>query len=88
MMDALDSGAEDFSADGDVFEITSDPAVFSSVRDNMEKKGYTFVEAEVSMIPQSYVTLTDEKQLEQIERLIDGLEDNDDVMEVWHNWEA
>lgn len=87
MMDALDCGAEDFSADEDVFEITTDPAAFSEVRNALEAKGYTFVEASVSMIPQNYVTLTEEKPLEQIEKLLDALDDNDDVMEVYHNWE-
>ena len=87
MMDALDCGAEDFSADEDVFEITTDPAAFSEVRNALEAKGYSFVEASVSMIPQNYVTLTEEKPLEQIEKLLDALDDNDDVMEVWHNWE-
>lgn len=88
MMDVLDCGADDCNVSEEVFEITTDPNSFSAVRDGLEKKGYTFVEAEVSMIPQSYTSLTDEKQLEQIERLIDGLEDNDDVMEVYHNWES
>ena len=87
MMDALDCGAEDFSADEDVFEITTDPAAFSEVRNALEAKGYSFVEASVSMIPQNYVTLTEEKPLEQIEKLLDALDDNDDVMEVYHNWE-
>lgn len=87
MMDALECGAEDFTAEEDAFEITTDPAAFSEVRTALEEKGYTFLEAEISMIPQNYVTLTDEKQLEQISRLIDSLEDNDDVMDVWHNWE-
>ena len=88
MMDALDCGAEDFSADEDVFEITTDPAAFSEVRNALEAKGYSFVEASVSMIPQNYVTLTEEKPLEQIEKLLDALDDNDDVMEVYHNWES
>ena len=88
MMDALDCGADDFAAEEDSFEITTDPANFSAVRDALEEKGYAFVEAEVSMVPQNYVTLTDEKQLEQIEKLLDGLDDNDDVMEVYHNWES
>lgn len=87
MMDVLDCGADDCNVSEEAFEIITDPNNFSAVRDGLEKKGYTFAEAEVSMIPQSYTTLTDEKQLEQIERLIDGLEDNDDVMEVYHNWE-
>ena len=88
MMDALECGAEDFSADEDVFEITTDPAAFSEVRNALEAKGYAFVEASVSMIPQNYVTLTEEKPLEQIEKLLDALDDNDDVMEVYHNWES
>lgn len=88
MMDALDCGAEDFSADEDVFEITTDPAAFSEVRNALEAKGYSFIEASVSMIPQNYVTLTEEKPLEQIEKLLDALDDNDDVMEVYHNWES
>lgn len=88
MMDALECGAEDFSADEDVFEITTDPAAFSDVRSSLEEKGYNFLEAAVSMIPQNYVTLTEEKALEQIEKLLDALDDNDDVMEIWHNWES
>ncbi len=87
MMDALDAGAQDFSADEDAFEITTEPADFSAVRDALEAKGYEFLEASVRMVPQNYVRIEDEKQLEQIERLLDGLDDNDDVMEVYHNWE-
>ncbi|MBP3391850.1 MAG: YebC/PmpR family DNA-binding transcriptional regulator [Clostridia bacterium] len=87
MMDALDAGAQDFSADEDVFEITTEPNDFSGVRDALEAKGYEFMEASVRMVPQNYVRIEDEKQLEQIERLLDGLDDNDDVMEVYHNWE-
>lgn len=87
MMDALDAGAEDFVPDEDVFEITTAPADFSNVRDALEQKGYNFLEAEVRMVPQSYVKLTDTAQLEQIEKLLDGLDDNDDVMNVYHNWE-
>jgi YebC/PmpR family DNA-binding regulatory protein len=87
MMDALDAGAQDFSADEDVFEIETTPGDFSAVREALEAKGYNFLEADVRMVPQSYVKLTDEAQLEQIEKLIDGLEDNDDVMNVYHNWE-
>ena len=87
MMDALDAGAEDFVPDEDAFEITTAPADFSNVRDALEQKGYNFLEADVRMVPQSYVKLTDPAQLEQIEKLLDGLDDNDDVMNVYHNWE-
>lgn len=87
MMDALEAGAQDCSGDEDAFEVLTDPADFSSVRDALEAKGYHFLEAEVRMVPQNYIKLEDEKQLEQIEKLLDGLEDNDDVMDVYHNWE-
>ena len=88
MMDALDCGAEDFSSDDEeIYEITTDPNDFSAVRDALEEKGYKFVEAEIQRIPQNYVKLTDEAQIAQIEKLLDMLDDNDDVMEVYHNWE-
>ena len=87
MMDALDAGAQDFSSDEDMFEIETTPADFSAVREALEAKGYNFLEAEVRMVPQNYVKLTDEAQMEQIEKLLDGLDDNDDVMNVYHNWE-
>ncbi len=87
MMEALDAGAEDFSAEDGCFEILTAPADFSAVREALEEKGYSFVSAEVEMVPQNYVTLTDEKDLLHMEKLIDMLEDNDDVQNVWHNWE-
>ena len=87
MMDALDSGAEDFSANEDCFEILTAPENFSEVRDALEKSGYSFASAEIEMIPQTTVTLTDEKDLQMMNKLIDMLEDNDDVQSVWHNWE-
>lgn len=87
MMDALDAGAEDFSAEDGYFEITTAPADFSAVREQLEEKGYSFSSAEIEMVPQTYVTLTDEKDLLHMEKLIDALEDNDDVQNVWHNWE-
>jgi len=86
-MDALDSGAEDFEANEDYFEITTDPADFHAVRDALEKK-YTISSAEISMIPQTTVTLTDEKQLLMMGKLLESLEDNDDVQNVYHNWDA
>ena len=87
MMDALDSGAEDFTANEDCFEILTAPENFSEVRGALEDKGYAFASAEVEMIPQTTVTLTDEKDLLFMGKLIDMLEDNDDVQNVWHNWE-
>ncbi|MGN1098236.1 MAG: YebC/PmpR family DNA-binding transcriptional regulator [Clostridia bacterium] len=87
MMDALDCGAEDFSADENMFEILTDPDSFSSVREALEEKGYTFLQAEVQMVPQTMVTLTDEEDLKNINKLIDMLEDDDDVQNVYHNWD-
>ena len=87
MMDALEAGAEDMQADEDVFEITTDPDAFNDVVAALEAKGYTFLEAEVRMVPQNYVKLTDEEDIKNMEKLIDALEDNDDVQNVYHNWE-
>jgi len=87
MMDALDSGAEDFTANADCFEILTATENFSDVRDALEKKGYAFASAEIEQIPQTTVTLTDEKDILFMGKLIDMLEDNDDVQNVWHNWE-
>lgn len=87
MMDALDAGAEDFSAEEDYYEITTDPNDFSKVREALEKKGYEFMEAEVEMVPTVMTKLTDPKQIEFMDKLIENLEDMDDVQNVWHNWE-
>jgi YebC/PmpR family DNA-binding regulatory protein len=87
MMEALDAGAEDFTSDEDYFEITTDPNDFSKVREALEKKGYEFIEADVSMIPTMMTKLPDAKQIEMMDKLIENLEDMDDVQNVWHNWE-
>ena len=87
MMDALESGAEDFASLEDCFEIQTDPDSFSTVCQELENKGYTFASAEVEMIPQTTVSLTDEKDILFMGKLIEMLEDNDDVQNVYHNWE-
>ena len=87
MMDALEAGAEDMQASDDVFEIYTDPDAFNDVVAALEGKGYTFLEADVQMVPQNYVKLTDEEDIKNMEKLIDALEDNDDVQNVYHNWE-
>lgn len=87
MEDALEAGAEDFEADGPVFEITTDPDDFPEVVKALEDKGYVFVSAEISMVPQNYVTLKTEDDVKNMEKLIDFLEENEDVQNVWHNWE-
>ncbi len=86
MMLALDSGAEDFSADEECYEITTDPADFSKVREALENQGIEFIEAEVQMVPTTTVTVPDDA-VEKVERLIDNLNDLDDVMNVYHNAE-
>ena len=87
MMQALEAGAEDFQADEDTFEIYTTPDDFSAVREALETLGYSFVEAEVEMVPQNYITLENEEDMAKMRKLLDGLEDNDDVQAVWHNWE-
>ena len=87
MMDALDAGAEDMQADGPVFEITTDPDSFNDVVKALEDKGYTFESAEIEMVPQNYVTMTGEDDVKNMNKLIDMLEDNEDVQNVWHNWQ-
>ncbi|HIY13552.1 MAG TPA: YebC/PmpR family DNA-binding transcriptional regulator [Candidatus Agathobaculum merdipullorum] len=87
MMQALDAGAEDFQADEETFEIYTAPEDFSAVREALETLGYSFVEAEVELVPQNYVTLEKEEDMAQMRKLLDNLEDNDDVQAVWHNWE-
>ena len=87
MMDALDAGAEDFEADGPALEITTDPDAFNDVVKALEGKGYAFVSAQVEMVPQNYIALSGEGDLKNMAKLIEMLEDNDDVQNVWHNWE-
>lgn len=86
MLLAIDNGAEDFNVEEECYEIITDPSDFTQVREALEAEGIEFVEAEVQMIPTTYVSL-DEKASERMQRLIDNLEDLDDVMDVYHNWE-
>ena len=87
MEDCLEAGATDFEADEDVFEISTEPDDFSAVLNGLEKKGYEFVSAEVEMVPSTTVTLTDPDAAAKMQKLLDALEDNDDVQNVWHNWD-
>lgn len=86
MMLALDSGAEDVIVDEEGFEIFTDEENFHSVREALEKEGYTFASSEVAMIPNTYTKLSKEDS-EKMQKLLDMFEDNDDVQEVYHNWE-
>ncbi len=88
MEDALEAGAADFSAESDdVFEIYTDPADFGAVMETLTEKGYEFVSADVSMVPSTYTKLEDEEAVEKMQKLLDMLEDNDDVQNVFHNWD-
>ena len=84
MMTALDAGAEDFSVDAGVYEVITSPENFDSVRENLEKQGYSFLRSEIDRIPNSTVDLEPEA-VEKIERMLDLFEDNDDVQNVYHN---
>lgn len=86
MMLALDAGAEDFEADEEIYTVTTSPEDFSKVREALENEGLSFVEASVQMVPTTYVTL-DEKAQERMEKLLDNLDELDDVMNVYHNSE-
>ena len=85
MMEALEAGAENFEADDEFYEITTSPDDFSSVRAYLEGKGIEYVEAEVKMVPQTYIDL-DEEGSRKMSLIVEKLEDNDDVQEIWHNW--
>ena len=87
MMLALDAGAEDFAEEEDSFEILTDPDEFQTVYDALSAEKIVMASAEVTMIPQNYVTLTDENDIKQLNRTLDLLEEDDDVQAVYHNWD-
>ena len=87
MMLALDAGAEDFNVEEEGYEVLTDPEDFSAVREALEKAGIKMASAEIAMIPQTTTTLTDEQDIKKMRILLDLLEDDDDVQEVYHNWD-
>ena len=87
MMVALDAGAEDFSEEEDSFEILTAPEDFSAVRQALEEAGVPMAAADVTMIPQTYVELTSEEDIKNITKTLDMLDDDDDVQDVYHNWD-
>ncbi len=86
-MDALEAGAEDIEIEDGIIEITTDPNDFHTVRDELEGK-YELSSAEITMVPQTMTELTDEDQIKMMTKLIENLEDNDDVQNIYHNWDA
>ena len=87
MMDALDAGAADFEAEDEVFTVYTDPDDFNTVADALTAKGYQFVSAQSEQVPSEYKKLENEEDVKNMEKLLDAMEDDDDVQNVWHNWE-
>ena len=87
MMLVLDAGADDFIEEEDSYEVITDPDAFAAVRDALEEAGVPMASAEVTMLPQTYVKLTDEQDIYHMNKLLDLLDEDDDVQEVYHNWE-
>lgn len=88
MMCALEAGADDVSADEDEFEVETSPEFFQQVRDALEQAGYSFDSAQISFVPQTMIALEDEKDILFMNKLIEALEDNDDVQNIYHNWDT
>ena len=86
MEELMEVDAEDFVIEENVYEIYTAPENFSSVREFLESKGYEFLSAEVEQVPSNYITLTDEDQIKNMNKLLEVLEDNDDVQNTYHNW--
>lgn len=87
MMLALDAGAEDFSDEDDSYEVITSPEDFSAVREALEKENIPMVSAEVTMIPQTWVELNSEEDIKKMNRILDLLDEDDDVQAVYHNWD-
>ncbi len=86
MMEALDAGADDFEADGQVFTVYTLPDDVAAVSEKLAEK-YHLLSAQVEMVPQTYITLTNEDDIKNMRKMLDMFDDNDDVQNVWHNWE-
>lgn len=87
MMDALDAGAADFSNEGECFEIQTEPDDFNAVAEALTAKGYAFVSAQIEMVPGEYKKLENPDDITNMEKMLDIFEDDDDVQNVWHNWD-
>ena len=87
MMAALDAGATDFEPDGQVFTVYTEPDDFATVAEALTGAGYPLLSAQAEMVPQTYISLTNEDDIKNMQKMLDMFEDNDDVQNVWHNWE-
>ena len=88
MEHALEAGASDFEADEDIVTIYTEPSDMGAIRDDLADKGYNFVTAEVAMVPNTYTKVDDPAVQEKLQKMLDMFEDNDDIQNVWHNWET
>ena len=87
MLDALDAGATDFEPEDGIVAVYTNPDDFGDVRMALEERGYSFLSAQVEMLPQNYIKLESEEDVKKMEKLLSMLEDSDDVQNIWHNWE-
>ena len=87
MMQALEAGAADFQVDENIFEVYTDPDDFDTVKEALKAEGLEFLEAEIQMVPQTYTALTNEDDIKNMEKMLEVMEANDDIQDVWHNWE-
>lgn len=87
MEDALEAGASDFEADEDIFTVYTQPDDFGNIREDLEAKGYIFASAEVEQVPSTYTKIDDEETKNKMQKMLDMFDDNDDIQNVWHNWE-
>lgn len=88
MLDALEAGAEDFSVTGEAYEITTSPDLYDTVRSVLETNGYSFLDVSLGPVPVTWTELVDEDKVQNLQKMIDRLEEHDDVQEVYHNWET
>ena len=87
MEDALEAGAEDIEEDGDVFSVSTGTDDVTAVAEYLTGHGYELLSAQVEMVPQTYIKLTDETDIKNMQKMLDMFDDNDDVQNVWHNWD-
>jgi YebC/PmpR family DNA-binding regulatory protein len=87
MLDVLDAGGDDLTADGEVFMVYTNPDTFTEVSTALEKKKYKFLSAQLEMVPQNYISVTGEEDVKNLQKMLEMFEDNEDVQNVWHNWE-
>jgi transcriptional/translational regulatory protein YebC/TACO1 len=87
LMDVLEAGADDLKNEGQVYEVHTSPEAFAAVSSALEKKKYRLLSAQLEMVPSNYVSVTGESDVKNLQKMLDMFEDNDDIQNVWHNWE-